>query len=219
MVDSNCLKKDFIKDGTIPASEAGVVVDADGNILTANENGEFLDSAGNVIEQTAGGVPKEINPTNLENTNSTFNFYSTTKQNDLNFFNRISQEITKIGTPPVQYKCLRLDDILVDNIFGDSPNPVYDPEVEVYISYVPQEIILELLQFGLSAVGEDLNVLVNKQHFEKATNRDEPQNGDKILDSRGKTYKVQNVVRDMDNVFFGDTMHYALILKLTEEGF
>ena len=171
-----------------------------------------------VIPSETGGVPKNT-PENLDNNTNTFNFYSKNKQNDLNLFNKISQEITKIGTPPVQYKCLRIDDTKVDDIFGDSPNPVYDPPVEVYISYVPQEIILELLQFGLSATDEDLNVLVNKQHFEKSTSRNEPNNGDKILDSRGKVYKVQNVVRDMDNVFFGDTMHYALTLKLTEEGF
>jgi hypothetical protein len=190
-MDENCIKKSLTEAGIIKNTGE---VPANNNELSSGES------------------------INLDKPQSTFNFYAN-KTNDLKFFNSISQEITKIGTPPVQYKCIRIDDTRIDDVFGDSPNPVYDPAVEVYISYVPQQIILELLQFGLSATNEDLNVLVNKQHFEKATNKNEPQNGDKIMDSRGKIYKVQNVVRDMDNVFFGDTMHYALTLKLTEEEF
>jgi len=141
------------------------------------------------------------------------------KKRDIDFFNRVSLELTKIGTPPVQYKCLRVDDTTVDPIFGDASNPVYDPPVEVYVSYVPPEIILELMQFGLSATDEDLNVVVNKRHFIQQTNKEKPQEGDKVLDSRGKVYKVQKKVVDMDNVFFGDTYHFGLTLKLTEEEF
>lgn len=153
------------------------------------------------------------------NSIGTFGFTAEQRQNDLAFFSKIQQESTKLGIPSVRYKCIRVADTHVDPIFGDAASTVYDPPVMVNVNYMPANIVLELLSFGLGAVNDDLNCIVNSSHFLSATNRKYPQVGDKFLDSRGKTYKLTSVIKDYDNVFFGDPLSYAFIARQTEEEF
>ena len=139
--------------------------------------------------------------------------------NDLALFGRVGLESTKLGTPPVPYRTLRVDDTHVDGIWGDSGNPVYNPPVQLYMNYLPANIVLELLQFGLSATNDDLNCMVNAKHFLEMTNQQFPSLGDKFLDSRGKTYKLTKVVKDMDNIMFGPSLNFGLVAKQSEEEF
>lgn len=148
-----------------------------------------------------------------------FRFWNKEDSNDIKFFNRVAQEITRIGCPPVLYKTLRVDDTQIDPIYGDSPMPVYDPPVEIFCSYAPQDIVMELMQFGLSATEDDLNIAVNANHFSEKTNGKTPKEGDMFKDARDRVYKVTKVVRDTENVFFGDTFTYIMSAKLTEEEF
>jgi hypothetical protein len=83
---------------------------------------------------------------------------------------------------------------------------------------------LELLQFGLSPDSTNtLNVAVNRLHFIEQTGREYPHEGDKALVCAGgchiKAYKITKVVKDGDNVFYGETFHYYMTMTLTEEGF
>jgi hypothetical protein len=155
----------------------------------------------------------------IDKNNQKFRFWDKERSNDLSFFNSVAQEINRIGCPPVLYKSLRVSDTQVDEIFGDSPNPVYDAPVEIFCSYTPQDIIMELMQFGLSGLDEDLNIACNAKHFKEKTNGKEPHEGDKFIDSRDKVYKISKVVRDTENVFFGEPYTYIMTAKLTEEEF
>lgn len=180
-----------------------------------------------LVDTTPTTNPADISPELIEgNVNAipasgtgAFRFTADNKPNDLDFFGKVGVEVTKIGTPASYYKTIRVNDTKVNGIWGDSANPIYNPPVKLYLSYLPANIVLELLAFGLSAKDDERNCIVNAKHFLEMTNQEFPNVGDKFLDSRGKTYKLYKVIKDFDNIMFGPSIQYACVASLTEEEF